>query len=227
MNNPETQIPWRRKGKSPEDYEQDRVNKYAQYFQGNTVLPIPELTNQLETKTVSFIVTDLRLKRLDGLKKETFGELLRTSGVPCRCQEAEAAGCEGLVMEYEVHDALKQVGPNKLPGLDGLPYEVYLNVSHMFAPLLTYMFNRWFAQGAIPGSITKGVITLLKKGDRHVWEELDDYRPISLLSTVKVSSPSSKRADCCLSSVIWSDLSRTTLWREDQSKTTWTWSTGS
>ena len=33
------------------------------------------------------------------------------------------------------------------------------------------------------GSVTKGVITLLKKGDRHVWEDLDDYRPITLLNT--------------------------------------------
>ena len=32
-------------------------------------------------------------------------------------------------------------------------------------------------------SITKGVITLLKKGGRHVREELDDYRPITLLNT--------------------------------------------
>ena len=37
--------------------------------------------------------------------------------------------------------------------------------------------------GTIPGSVTKGVITLLKKGGRHVWEGLDDYRPITLLNT--------------------------------------------
>ena len=42
------------------------------------------------------------------------------------------------------------------------------------------MFNHWFAQGAILGSVTKSVITLLKKGGRHVWEVLDDYRPITL-----------------------------------------------
>ena len=96
---------------------------------------------------------------------------------------AEAASCEGVVTECEVHDALKQVGFNKSPGLDGLPYEVYLRMSHMFVPILTDMFNHWFAQGAIPGSVTKGVITLLKKGGRHVWEGLDDYRPITLLST--------------------------------------------
>ena len=45
------------------------------------------------------------------------------------------------------------------------------------------MLNHWFAQGAIPGSVTKGMITLLKKGGRHVWKEQDDYRLITLLNT--------------------------------------------
>ena len=98
-----------------------------------------------------------------------------------RLGAAEAASCEGVVTECEVRDALKQVGLNKSPGLDGLPYEVYL--SHMFVPILTDMFNHWSAQGAIPGSVTKGVITMLKKGGKHVWEGLDDYRPITLLNT--------------------------------------------
>ena len=78
---------------------------------------------------------------------------------PC-LQKAEAAGYIGLVTQ--VHDALKQVSLNKLPRLDGLPYEVYLRMSHMFVSILTDMFKHWFAQGTIPGSITKGVITLLK-----------------------------------------------------------------
>ena len=78
---------------------------------------------------------------------------------------------------------LKQVSLNKSPGLDSLPYEVYLRPLHLFVPILTDMFNHWFAQGAIPGSLTKGVITLLKKGARHVCRGLDDYRPITLLNT--------------------------------------------
>ena len=94
---------------------------------------------------------------------------------------AEAASCEGVVTECEVRDTLKQVGLNKSLRLDGLPYEVYLRMSH--TPILTHMFNHWFAQEAIPGSVTKGVITLLNKGGRHVWEGLDDYRPITLLNT--------------------------------------------
>ena len=74
----------------------------------------------------------------------------------------------GVVTECEVRDALKQVGLNKLPGLEGLLYEVYLRLPHMFVPILTDMFNHWFAQGATPGSVTKGGITLLTKGGGHV-----------------------------------------------------------
>ena len=56
-----------------------------------------------------------------------------------------------MVTECEVHDALKQVGPNKSPGLDGLLYERYFMLLHMFVTIMTDMFNHWFTQGAIPG----------------------------------------------------------------------------
>ena len=96
---------------------------------------------------------------------------------------AKGASCEGVVTECEVRDALKQVGLNKSPELDGLPYGVYLRLSHMLVPILTDMFDHWFALGTIPGSVTNRVIILLKKGGKHVWEGLDDYRPITLLNT--------------------------------------------
>ena len=41
-------------------------------------------------------------------------------------QEAEAASYEMVVTECEVRNALKQVDLNKLPGLNDLPFEVYL-----------------------------------------------------------------------------------------------------
>ena len=97
--------------------------------------------------------------------------------------EAEASSCEGVVTECEVRDALIQVGRNKSPGLDGLPDGVYLGLLHMFVPILTDMFNHWFALGAIPVSVTNGEITLLKKSGGHVWEDLDCYKPIALLNT--------------------------------------------
>ena len=51
--------------------------------------------------------------------------------------------------------------------------------------ILTDIFNPWFVQQAIPGSVTKGMMTLLKKCGRPVWEGLDDYGPITLLNTVE------------------------------------------
>ena len=92
---------------------------------------------------------------------------------PCLV-EAEVASYEDVVTECEVHDVLKQVGLNKSLGLDGLPYKAYLKQPHMFVTILMDMFNHWFTQGAIPGSVTKGAITLLKKGGRHIWEDLND-----------------------------------------------------
>ena len=58
-----------------------------------------------------------------------------------RLGTAEAASWEGVITECEVRDALKQVGLNKSPGLDGLPYEVYLRLPHMFLPILTDMLS--------------------------------------------------------------------------------------
>ena len=92
-------------------------------------------------------------------------------------------------------------------GLDGLPYKVYLRMSHMFVPILTDMFNHWFAQGAIPGSVSKGGITLLKKGGRHVWEGLDDYRPITLLYTeLKILARVYSLSLACRLQLVISDL---------------------
>ena len=67
-----------------------------------------------------------------------------------RLRAAEAASCEGVVTESKVRDALKQVGLNKSPGLDGLPNKVYLRLSHMFVPILMDMFNHWFRPGSHP-----------------------------------------------------------------------------
>ena len=58
------------------------------------------------------------------------------------------------------------------------------------------MFNHWFTQKAIPG-----VITLLKKGGRHVWEDLNDYSPITLLNT-ELKILAWILANCSLSLVI-------------------------
>ena len=76
--------PWKIQQKNPEDYEKDRVGKYADYFKGNEILPIPEILQKIEPRIVSLVVTDLKSRRLVALKKEGFEDLLRKAGVPCQ-----------------------------------------------------------------------------------------------------------------------------------------------
>ena len=66
-----------------------------------------------------------RLARCPGLPVQEFRSYL--ADFP-RLREADAASCEALVTESKVRDSWKQVGPNKSPGLDSLPYEVYLRM---------------------------------------------------------------------------------------------------
>ena len=65
---------------------------YADYFKGNKILPIPEILQKLEPRIISLVVTDLRSRRLVGLKKEGFEDLIRKAGVPCQyfCQKSFA-----------------------------------------------------------------------------------------------------------------------------------------
>ena len=57
------------KKKCPKDYKKIR-EKYEKYFEGNRVLPIPELVNEIQPKTILFVVTDLKTRRLAGIKKK-------------------------------------------------------------------------------------------------------------------------------------------------------------
>ena len=60
------------------------MGKYAEYFKGNEILPIPEIVQKLEPRIIWLAVTDLKARRLMGLKKEGFEDLLRKAGVPCQ-----------------------------------------------------------------------------------------------------------------------------------------------
>ena len=71
--------------KYPCDYARDRVEKYEKYFKDGEILPIPELVEAVEPKTLSFVVTDIKTKRLAGIKKETFEDLLKAANIPGRC----------------------------------------------------------------------------------------------------------------------------------------------
>ena len=58
--------------------------KYEKYFQRNRIFSIPELIKQVQPKTISFVVTDLKTRRLAGIKKDIFEDLLKTAGIPAK-----------------------------------------------------------------------------------------------------------------------------------------------
>ena len=68
---------------SPKDYIKIR-ERSEKYFQGNKILPIPELVQEVQPKIISFVVTDLKTKRLAGIKKDTFEGLLKAADIPAK-----------------------------------------------------------------------------------------------------------------------------------------------
>ena len=90
---PRTSASWKIQKKDPEDYERDRLGKYAQYFKGNEILPNPELSKVSTTlessglgkiRILSLVVFDLKTRRLTGLQKDIFEEILRNACIPCQ-----------------------------------------------------------------------------------------------------------------------------------------------
>ena len=60
------------------------MGKYAKYFKGNEILPIHEIVEKLTPRIHTLVISDLKIKRLVELKKETFEELLRKAGISCQ-----------------------------------------------------------------------------------------------------------------------------------------------
>ena len=47
---------WRGQQRGPDDYEKDRVGRYAKYFKGNEILPIPEIAEKISPRVLSLVV---------------------------------------------------------------------------------------------------------------------------------------------------------------------------
>ena len=60
---------WKGQQSGPDDNEKDRVGRYAKYFKGNEILPIPEIVERIAPRVLSLVVSDLKTKRLEGLSK--------------------------------------------------------------------------------------------------------------------------------------------------------------
>ena len=99
-----------------------------------------------------------------------------------RLSATEAAGCESRITEDEVREALKSVGLDKSPGIDGLPYEVYFRLSHMFVLLLATIYNNCMRQGSIPRRFTRNIVKFLRK-NKHGGDGISNFRPLTMLNT--------------------------------------------
>ena len=58
--------PWKGQQRGPATFESDRVGKYAKYFKGNEILPIPEIIEKLTPRILSLVISDLKTKGLWG-----------------------------------------------------------------------------------------------------------------------------------------------------------------
>ncbi|CAI5461851.1 unnamed protein product [Closterium sp. Yama58-4] len=84
--------------------------------------------------------------------------------------------------EEEVRTAVRELAPGKSPGQDGLPKELFEHNWDLLGPVLMKFVGDFTRSAELPREISTAVTILLhKKGSK---EELGNYRPITLLSTV-------------------------------------------
>ena len=98
-----------------------------------------------------------------------------------RLSDAEAAPLGGRISNDEIDYCLCFFNKNKTPGIDGLPGEFYHKFRDLLVGPLCQLFDSAFERGELPGSLKKGVITLICK-DKDKKDDLNFYRPILLLN---------------------------------------------
>ncbi|SDA03272.1 BZ3500_MvSof-1268-A1-R1_Chr7-1g09347 [Microbotryum saponariae] len=77
--------------------------------------------------------------------------------------------------------AIAKTDKGRSPGASGLPYEMYQSSPTVFAELLASTCNEAWTKGALPESMTKGIVRLLKKSKPDAdYSDLKYYRPITL-----------------------------------------------
>ncbi|KAJ4931274.1 hypothetical protein JOQ06_025571 [Pogonophryne albipinna] len=79
----------------------------------------------------------------------------------------------------ELEGALNRMNKGKVPGIDGLPVELYAKFWSILGPVLLEVLTEVLQAGEMSGSFATGVISLLyKKGDRT---EIGNWRPLTML----------------------------------------------
>lgn len=98
--------------------------------------------------------------------------------LPQVSKEANAKLCRGLSLG-ELYEALNGMESGKAPGIDGLPVDFYKSFWTELGRDLLSVLNESLAEGLLPLSCRRAVLTLLpKKGDLT---DIKNWRPVSLL----------------------------------------------
>ena len=82
----------------------------------------------------------------------------------------------------ELEKALENTKPNKSPGLDGLTYEFYKNLSPKIQKDLIHVMNNTIEKQNLTYLQKIGIITLIPKNGKDL-NEIQNWRPITLLNT--------------------------------------------
>ena len=86
------------------------------------------------------------------------------------------------IKQEDVEKLLKNLLPNKAPGMDGLHPKVLKEMAEVISSPITEIFKRSFDTGSLPTNWLQAVITpIFKKGDKT---DPSNYRPVSLTSVI-------------------------------------------
>ena len=132
----------------------------------------------------------------------------------------EQALCEGLIIETEVLNALKDFSANKTPGTDGLSVEFLKYFWPELKNSIVDSFNHAFHKGSLSISQRRKIITLIPKKNKDK-TILENLRPISLLNVdYKIlTKVLAKRLEKVLPNLINADQTGYVKWRYILAKT--------
>ena len=98
-----------------------------------------------------------------------------------KLSNSQAAQLEGLITEQELLAALKKGKNDSAPGLDGFTYQFYKVFWSDLKHFLIKAANHSFSIKKLPSSQSRGVISIIPKGNKDK-EILDNWRPLTILN---------------------------------------------
>ena len=100
-----------------------------------------------------------------------------------KLDENDAKTCEGAITLEEANIALKSMKNGSSPGSDGITIEFIKYFWNNVKSLITQSYNISFENGELSYTQRQGIITLIHKGKDLPRDQLDNWRPITLLNS--------------------------------------------